>query len=212
MTSKNFRIIGQVTKPHGLRGDVTVRIESDFPAFLLSRERLWRETPRGHEPLAVTRAREHKGQLVFAFEEVPGRNEAEELRGEYLYLPEEEAAEAFADDEDFFYNSDLMGLRVIDADSGTELGKVAGVLETPGSNLLDVRGLQAFMLPFHRDLIASVDLEQGRLLVRPPEGLIELNQRKPGSEKGQAKGPTRRGKRAVGDGAGEPKADADGAE
>lgn len=120
--------------------------------------------------LTVESSRRHKGsRLLIKFAGVDGRTEAEELRGA-VYV---EGARRRALDEGEFWQSDLVGCAVVDAD-GLTLGEVTSVTEGAAQDLLEVdtpRGMR--LVPLVEAIVVSVDLEARRITVNPPEGLFE---------------------------------------
>lgn len=174
-SESDFRRIGSLLKPIGLRGEFVLHGESDFLDWLSQRKVLYAATGSGMTPWKVLSSRFQKERLVFRVDALPDRTAVEAARGTELYVTEKEAREALADP-DFFYNSDLVGLNMIDATSGSAYGKVTGVLEMPGQNLLQVDGEKGeFLFPFTQPLVVDVDVSEGTISVDMPEGLMEIN-------------------------------------
>ncbi len=77
---------------------------------------------------------------------------------------------------DRFYDFEVLGLRVVARD-GTEVGEVAGILETGGPVLLVVRrGEREVYVPFAEGILVKVDPDAGEIVIDPPDGLLELNE------------------------------------
>ena len=77
--------------------------------------------------------------------------------------------------DDEYYHADLIGLEVRDT-GGMLLGKVTAVHNHGASDLLEVMGSglkTALLLPFTQAIVPTVDLASGRIVVDPPEGLLE---------------------------------------
>ena len=71
---------------------------------------------------------------------------------------------------------DLIGSRVVDAESGAVVGRVEDVLEPGGQLLLQVKAEgREILIPFVRSICVEIDPEQQRIRVRMPEGLEDLN-------------------------------------
>lgn len=187
--------IGRVVKPHGVRGEVVVDATTDDPAgrFAVGEVLLGRQTGREHR-LTVQAMRPHQGRLLVRFEEVPGRTEAEGLRGTRFF------AEPVIDDEDAYYDHELVGLRVLDCGDvpaedaearayggaqpePVDIGEVAGVVRGPAHRLLEVvrdddeggaAGERTVLVPFVHAIVPIVDLDNGAIVITPPAGLLEL--------------------------------------
>ncbi|HTF48275.1 MAG TPA: ribosome maturation factor RimM, partial [Pseudonocardia sp.] len=100
------------------------------------------------------------------------RTAAEELRGEMLTVSAEELPPP--DDPDEFHDHQLIGLRAELAD-GAPVGTVRDVVHGPAGELLvlDRDGGPDALVPFVRDIVPTVDLAAGRVVLTPPEGLLD---------------------------------------
>jgi 16S rRNA processing protein RimM len=120
------RVVGRIGRPHGLRGEVTVQLHTDFPEQRFAPgAQLRADTGR---VLTVGTARPHGGALLVQFAGVVDREGAAELRG--LFVTAEATALPELDDPDEFYDHQLEGLAAVDSD-GTGLGTVRGVIHGP---------------------------------------------------------------------------------
>ena len=164
-------VVARIGKAHGLRGEVTVEVRTDAPEerFVVGSELA--TDPAGVGPLHLRSVRDHNGILLLGFEEVPDRTAAEKLRGTLLLADIED------DDEDAWYEKDLVGLRVVTV-AGEDVGEVAGLDSRPVQDLLVVRlaGGGEALVPFVKALVPEVDVEGGRVVIDPPAGLLELDQ------------------------------------
>ncbi|MHA2789283.1 ribosome maturation factor RimM [Corynebacterium sp. S7] len=160
--------IGRVIKSHGIRGEVVVDPTTDEPEvrFAVDAELKGKQAGKDHT-LTIETIRPHKGRLLIKFREVPDRNVAETLRGTIFWAEPLES-----EDDDSFYDHELIGLRVIR--DGADIGEVTGVMHVPGRQILEVdyEGREV-LVPFVYDIVPEVDLEAGQLVVTPPDGLFE---------------------------------------
>ncbi|GAA2206273.1 ribosome maturation factor RimM [Nonomuraea monospora] len=163
-------VVGRIGRPHGVRGDVTVEVRTDDPELRFATGTPIATDPADRGPLVVANRRWHKGVLLLTFEGVVGRDAAEELRGTMLVIDSSEVTPS--DDPDEFHDHQLIGLAVQTV-SGEPVGEVEDVLHH-GQDLLVVRrkGQEDALIPFVRELVPEVDVEAGRLVVDPPEGLL----------------------------------------
>lgn len=163
-----FLVIGEVIKPHGVRGEVRVRPHTDLPERFAWLEVVYvgKESPKA---VAVTAARLHQGLVLLKLDGVNNRDEAEALRGAWLQVPE---AEAIPLEEGEYFLYQLEGLAVF-TDAGRALGVVVEILETKANNVLVVKGpLGEVLIPDIDDVIDTVDLENGRIIIKPMPGLL----------------------------------------
>lgn len=170
-------VVGRVVKPHGVHGELVVEIRTDSPdlRFVPGAELGLRRGARSGAPersLVLAAVRQHAGRLLVRAEGVDGRDAAEELRGAYLTVRSDELEPV--EDPDEFHDHELEGLRAELAD-GAELGVVDAVVHTPGGELLQVRTPddREVLVPFVSAIVPDVDVERGRLVVDPPEGLFD---------------------------------------
>jgi 16S rRNA processing protein RimM len=107
------------------------------------------------------------------FEGVDSISDAEVLRGSEVQIPRSELGAA---PEGGYYFDDLIGSKIVEADSGREIGEVEGVLEAGGALLLEVRsGDREILIPFAKHICVEIAPQNGMIRVRMPEGLEELN-------------------------------------
>jgi 16S rRNA processing protein RimM len=180
MTSPEFIIVGRVRKAHGIRGEVVVEPITDAPdAVFASGRRVFAGTATGdlaptRTELHVASSRPFNDGFLVAFAEVPDRTVAETWRGRYLLLPADELPPP-GDDE--VYVHELPGMRV-ELESGEIVGVVDATYELPQGLAIDVRRAEprdgeTVLILFDERTIASVDREARRIVVTPPEGLLE---------------------------------------
>ncbi|MEU7739642.1 ribosome maturation factor RimM [Nonomuraea sp. NPDC049158] len=163
-------VVGRIGRPHGVRGDVTVEVRTDDPELRFAVGAAIATDPADRGPLVIESRRWHKGALLITFAGVTQRDTAEELRGTMLVIDSDEVTPS--DDPDEFHDHQLIGLTVVTV-SDEAVGEVTDVLHH-GQDLLVVRrsGQDDALIPFVRALVPEVDVEGGRLVVDPPEGLL----------------------------------------
>lgn len=158
-------IVGTVGRPHGVRGDVTVRPRTDAVArrFAAGSTLL-----AGDRELQVVGHSLTQGRLVVAFAGVTDRDGAEALRGLDLWA---DAGTADLEDDEF-HDTDLIGLAAVDP-AGNPLGDVVAVEHPPAQDLLVVRTPSGDRLvPFVAALVPEVDPRAGRVVIDPIPGLL----------------------------------------
>ncbi len=111
----------------------------------------------------------HGDHLIFKFRGVDTISDAEKLAGAEVSIPFEQRGE-LAEDE--VYQSDLVGCEVLDT-TGRSLGVVTEFQETGGTPVLQVGN--DLLIPFAKSICTKVDLENRRITVDLPDGLLDLN-------------------------------------
>ena len=165
--------VARIGKPHGIRGEVTVQVLTDAPGDRFVPGTEFVVEPASAGPLTVSSARWNKDILLLGFEEIETRNDAETLRGAKLFIETEELDED--DDDEGWYEHELVGL---EARVGSQVvGKVAALNTMPVQDLLVVTtpGGEEILIPFVEQIVPEVNIEEGFVLLTPPDGLFELN-------------------------------------
>jgi 16S rRNA processing protein RimM len=173
----DFLVVGHLTKPHGTRGELMIWPLTDHPeAVFAPGRRLLVGSEKGAalEPrmeLEVAEGRPYKKGFLVRLVGVEDRAAAESLATHYVLLPTQELAEP--EEGELFYHQ-LLGLTVTTKD-GAVVGRVREVYETEPRHLLEVKGeAGVHLIPFSREIVTTIDLEAGRLVIEPPEGLLDL--------------------------------------
>ena len=151
--------IGRIGRPHGLRGEMSVRLVSNRPERLAPGSKL--ETDSG--TLEVLSARVHGNRCIVAFAHVGSREEAASLRGLVLRATP-------LDDPSELWVHDLIGATVVDQ-SGVHRGTVHRILANPACDLLELACGALVPVRFVTACIPNDVVE-----VEVPEGLFEVNQ------------------------------------
>ena len=161
-------VVGRIGRAQGLRGEVRLEVRTDEPEARFAPGAVL-ATDSGRE-LVVARLRTQGNSWVVAFEGVADRTAAEQLSGLMLYA---DAITDAPDEPDTFYDHQLVGLSVRDAD-GSELGTVSEVVHLPGHDLLAVdHDGREVLVPFVREITVDIDLDAGVVVVDPPAGLFD---------------------------------------
>jgi 16S rRNA processing protein RimM len=169
-------VVGRVAKAHGISGELAVDVRTDSPEtrFALGSVLTAKLRDGTSRNLTVAAARNHSGRLLVRFEEVLTRDVAETLRGTVLLGRTEDLPPT--EDPDEFYDHELEGLSVELLD-GTRIGAVLEIAHGPGGELLVVKrenGDQT-LVPFVREIVPTVDVAGKRVVIDPPEGLLDAD-------------------------------------
>ena len=164
-------VVGRIGKPHGVRGVVTVEPRTDEPdrRFTVGAEFVVEDSAR---LLKVEQTHWHSGRLLLTFEGVHDREAAEALRGTLLEI--DRPSDELPDDPEEFYDDSLEGCAV-ELLSGEHVGTVREVVHLPSQDLLaiDRPGSAEALVPFILLFVPTVDIAARRIVIDPPEGLLE---------------------------------------
>jgi 16S rRNA processing protein RimM len=168
--------LGTIVAAQGLKGEVRVYPESDFPERFECPGQRWLLHPgrTQPEPIELLQGRylNNKGLYVVKFAGIDQREQAESLKNCRVLVPESDRP-VLAPDE--FHLEDLIGLTVVNQQTQAVIGVVIGVA-VAGNDLLEVRlndGTQALVLiPLVREIVPLIDLQQRRVEIVPLPGLL----------------------------------------
>lgn len=174
----DFLVVGHLNKVHGIKGELYVWPLTDHPSTTYREGVSFRVSdPEGERPsdrfpsLEVEGVRPYKQGFLVKFRGLDDRTEAERFRGRYLMRPLDEVEE-LGEDEIFYHQ--LLQMRV-EAPDGRDLGVIREVYEDIGAaDLLEIQGPRGrFHIPLVDSMIREVDVEGRRLVLDPPEGLLD---------------------------------------
>jgi 16S rRNA processing protein RimM len=166
-------VIARIVKARGIRGEVACDVETDFPERFDQLERVTVWMPNDARlSLGIEDHWFHKGRVILKFAGYDTMTAAEGLVGGRLVISEADALEL---EEDEFYQYELIGATVVTLE-GRVVGSVVRLLETGSAVLLVVEGddKREALIPFVDEICTEVDVNARRIIVNPPEGLLEL--------------------------------------
>ena len=153
-------LVGRVARAHGNRGQVIVNLDTDFPEERFRAGAVVMVGPSA-TARAIREVRFHQGRPIIALEGIETMTEA--------------AAAAGALPEHTYYHYDLIGCEVTDR-SGKAIGPVTGVEGTMEMSRLVVAGSHGeVLIPLVAEICTEIDVAGRRIVVNPPDGLLELN-------------------------------------
>ncbi len=167
-TEPRFLVIGQVGKPHGVRGAVRVVPHTDMPERYTWLEEIYVGEVQP-QPVPVEYVRFHKNWVLLKLEGYDSRNEVEILRGQLLQVREDQAIPL---EENEYFLFELIGLRV-NSDDGEYLGELVQVIETGANNVFVLKGSRGeILIPDTADVMQEIDFEKRQMTVHLLPGLL----------------------------------------
>lgn len=167
----NLISIGKILNFHGIKGEVKLGYTKGKEEQLQNLTTVYAQKNGQNIELTISAIRFHKGFALIKFKELNSINEVMELKGSIIYIGKDIVSNELQEDE--FLTSDLKGLEVFDTD-GCKLGVVTGVAENGATDLLSVkiRDNTTHLVPFVKELVPSVDIENKKIVVNNIDGLI----------------------------------------
>lgn len=160
--------VGAIAGSFGVHGEARVKSFTADPAALADYGPLFTED--GSRAFDVHIIAQIKNGFSARLSGVETKEDADALKGVSLFAPRDRLPN-LPDDE--FYHADLIGLAVFDT-GGTQIGTVKAVMDHGAGDLLEIDATQgaSFFLPFTQAVVPTVDLDSGRIIADPPEGLL----------------------------------------
>ena len=163
--SHDRAVVGIVMGPHGVHGEVRVRVLSDVPhRFEPGNTLLVQDTERTIQSSSPN----SRGSVLLKLEGINSPAAARELTGLEL-AASTDSSPALPEGEYFHYQ--LMGLQVRTED-GESLGRISEIIATGSNDVYVVTGPNGeILLPALAQVILNVDTAAGAMTVRLMDGL-----------------------------------------
>jgi 16S rRNA processing protein RimM len=162
-----FLVIGRLRRPHGVMGEISMEVLTDFPERIGKGSTLL--VGDSHREMAIEGIRPHGDGLLIKFFGMNDRDSVGVLRNEMVYKQADNLPEL---PEGEFYHHQLVGLKVISED-GSSLGELREILETGANDVYRVvaEDGKELLLPAIESVILEVKLDEGCMTVRLQEWL-----------------------------------------
>jgi 16S rRNA processing protein RimM len=164
--------IARIARPHGLRGEVSADVLTDFPERFDGLENVIAVLPGGERrELRIERFRFQNERVLLKFSGIDRIEDAEVLRNAEICVTENEAVEL---EDGEFFDWELSGCTV-ETVTGETVGTVKELLRTGGTEVLVIDGAdKEYLIPFAESICTEVDVEKKKIVIDPPEGLLEF--------------------------------------
>lgn len=169
---RDLVVVGTVVKPHGIKGEICVISHADSPSLFSEVPHVYLRGKKGNmQSYELTKLRMHKSRPLLTLKGVTDRNQVELLRGMEIVVKREDMP---APEDDQVYLHDIIGFMVT-LEDGTEIGPFIRFIETSATEVWIVKHpVTEIMIPAEDEFIIDIDMDAKRIIVDPPEGLIEL--------------------------------------
>ncbi len=164
-------VVGKILKPHGIKGSVKAEIITSFPEHFLDLEKVFIEQKNQKQAYSIEEVRLSNRFVFIKFVEVNSIEEALELRGSYLYIPEEDLIPL---GEDEYYIHELLGMKVFD-EHGVLLGTIADVWTFSANDVYVLKTVQGEekLIPAVKSVVKSVNRQQRIMVIHVMEGMLD---------------------------------------
>lgn len=159
---------GKIVTTHGIRGEVKVQPWTDTPDVFCDLDRVYLKN--GASAIEIENAREHKGMIILKLKGTDTVEDAQKLVNTVLYIDREDIEL----DEGAYFIQDIIGLEVFDIDNGKLYGKVTDITATGANDVFHITfENKTYLIPNIKSVVINIDVEGGKIEIRPLEGLLE---------------------------------------
>jgi len=164
-----FIIIGRILAPWGVKGKLKVKIETDFPQRFAPGAKIY----INRQAMTIDSAEQHRGNLVIKLDTIDSIEDAQKLRGRTIEIHHSQVHPL---SEGQYYYFQLIGLEVWTT-KGKLLGNITEILTTESNDIYIVRSANGeTLIPAIEDVVKSIDLDKGLLVIEPIPGLLSSNE------------------------------------
>ncbi|MCL1822975.1 MAG: ribosome maturation factor RimM [Oscillospiraceae bacterium] len=166
---KKYLEILEITKPHGIKGEMRAKFYCDSIEEISEYETLYFGADK--KPVKLISCRANKTMVIISLEGIDTVERAQKLAGELFYINREDIIL----DEDTWFIQDLIGLDVFDADNGIRYGVVEEILQNAPTDVYVIRTTEGkqLLFPSVPEVLIDVNINESKILIRPLKGLFE---------------------------------------
>lgn len=166
-----FITIGKIIAPWGVKGQLKVKTITDFPERFSPSSKVY----INRQPMTIKSTVWQKDRAIIKLGHIDSAQDAQRLRGQPIEI---HRSQLKALPEGRYYHFQLTGLEVWTT-QGEHLGSISKILTTASNDIYVVNGTKGeVLIPAVEDVIKSVELDKGRLVIEAIEGLLNLNKKR----------------------------------
>ena len=165
-----FITIGKILATSGVKGKLKVDIMTDFPQRFAPSSQVYVK----HQPMTIDSCIWRKGKAIIKLSVINSLEEAQKLKGQPIEIEHSQLMPLPAGE---YYHFQIVGLEAWTT-QGEQLGNITEILPAESNDIYVVNGNRGeILIPAIEDIVKSVDLDQGRMVIEPIEGLLSLNKK-----------------------------------
>lgn len=172
MRKEDCFYLGKIVKKYGFKGELLAKLDTDEPELYKNLESVFIAMGNDLVPFFIEKSSLHKSELLrLRFEDVENETAADALLKCELFLPLNMLPKLSGNQ---FYFHEIIGFKMVDESFG-EVGEIVAVNDSTAQSLFEVqRGDKLILIPMNDEFIVRLDRKKKEILVKAPEGLIEL--------------------------------------
>ena len=157
---KEFLECGKIVGAHGVKGLAKVESWCDSPKILAAQKRVFlAEKDGSYKEVRVESASVSKDIVLMSLSGLCDREQVQGMKNTVLYLKREDIPLARG----AVLLADIIGLKVIDVDSGEIYGTVKDITDAPRSRIfvIECEGGREVLIPEVKEFIKEIDVDRG---------------------------------------------------
>jgi 16S rRNA processing protein RimM len=163
--------VARAVRTRGLKGEIVADLLTDFPDRFEGLEELVIVAPDGkRDTIELEKYWFQKDRVILKFKDFDNVEASSRLIGFEFAVPESERVPLA---EDQYYDWELQECKV-ETVEGNYVGKVTGVLKTGGVAILEVEADRELLIPMAETIVTEINIPEKRIIIDPPEGLLDL--------------------------------------
>ena len=171
MTKDKCFYVGKIVKTHGLKGEVTLRIDNEQFDDIEELNYFLLDVNEQLIPFFIEDIAYHSNKAFVLFQDLNTLEAANQFVGKSAYLPLDLLPEKEGND---FYSHEVVGYLVVDEEKG-EIGNVNEIIEYPTQSIIQIiKEGKEILIPIHDDIIKDVNRDEKKIYIKAPSGLIDM--------------------------------------
>ena len=172
MIKEDCFYLGKIVKKYSFKGEILVKLDTDQPEIYEHLDAIFLELRNNLVPFFIEHSQLHKSELLrIKFEDVDTEADADSIMKSHLYLPLDLLPKLEGNK---FYFHEVIGLNIEDVNFG-KVGVIKGINDSTAQALFEIdRDGIEILIPMNDEFIVKVDRANKTVLVKTPEGLIDL--------------------------------------
>jgi 16S rRNA processing protein RimM len=171
MTKDKCFYVGKIVKTHGLKGEVTLRIDNEQFDDIEELNYFLLDVNEQLIPYFIEDITYHSNKAFVLFQDLKTLEAANQFVGKSAYLPLDLLPEKEGNE---FYSHEVVGYLVVDEEKG-EIGNVNEIIEYPTQSIIQIiKDGKEILIPIHDDILKDVNREEKKIYIKAPNGLIDM--------------------------------------
>jgi 16S rRNA processing protein RimM len=171
MTKDKCFYVGKIVKTHGLKGEVTLRIDNEQFDDIEELNYFLLDVNEQLIPYFIEDITYHSNKAFVLFQDLKTLEAANQFVGKSAYLPLDLLPEKEGNE---FYSHEVVGYLVVDEEKG-EIGNVNEIIEYPTQSIIQIiKDGKEILIPIHDDILKVVNREEKKIYIKAPNGLIDM--------------------------------------